>query len=219
MAEVLSASLTDPQQRELLETLKESGRSLAALLENVLDFARLDAGDVISRRAAFSLVNLVEGVATSFAGAAMQKGLHLSWRAEPSIPELVVGDGGGLRQILAALVSNAVKFTDAGAIEIVAEARPLQATSRDGKATVLLSLAVHDTGIGLAPDQMHAIFEPFRQVDGSKTRRHGGAGLGLAIAGKLAAAMGGALVVESEPGRGSVFRFTAPFETVAASDS
>ena len=219
MAEVLSAGLTDPQQRELLETLKESGRSLAALLENVLDFARLDAGDVVSRRAAFSLVNLIEGVAASFAGAAMQKGLHLSWRALPSTPELVIGDGGGLRQILAALVSNAVKFTTAGGIEIVAEAQPPQAASRDGQATVLVSLAVHDTGIGLAPDQIESIFEPFRQVDGSKTRRHGGAGLGLAIAGKLAAAMGGQLAVESEPGKGSVFRFTAPFEVRTATDS
>ena len=219
MAEVLSATLTDPQQRELLETLKESGRSLAALLENVLDFARLDAGDVVSRRAAFSLANLIEGVAASFAGAALQKGLHLSWRAEPSTPELVVGDGGGLRQILAALVSNAVKFTDSGDIEIVAEARPPLAASRDDKATVLVSLAVRDTGIGLAPGQIDAIFEPFRQVDGSKTRRHGGAGLGLAIAGKLAAGMGGVLAVESAPGQGSVFRFTAPFELHTAADS
>ncbi len=219
MAEVLSASLTDPQQRELLETLKESGYSLAALLENILDFARLDAGDVTSRRAAFSLGNLIDGVAASFAGAAMQKGLHLAWRVEASVPALVVGDGGGLRQILAALVSNAVKFTDLGTIDIVAEALSSQATTRDGKATVLVSLAVHDAGIGLAPDQIESIFEPFRQVDGSKTRRHGGAGLGLAIASKLAAAMGGALSVESAPGQGSVFRFTAPFEIVAASDS
>lgn len=219
MAEVLSASLTDPQQREMLETLKESGYSLAALLENVLDFARLDAGDATSRRAAFSLANLIEGVAASFAGAAMQKGLHLAWRVESSAPALVVGDGGGLRQILTALVSNAVKFTDVGTIEIVAEALSSQTTLRDGKATVLVSLAVHDAGIGLAPDQIESIFEPFRQVDGSKTRRHGGAGLGLAIASKLATAMGGALAVDSAPGQGSVFRFTAPFEIALASDS
>jgi signal transduction histidine kinase len=131
----------------------------------------------------------------------------------------VVGDGGGLRQILTALVSNAVKFTDSGDIEIVAEARPAQAAPRDGKPTVLVSLTVRDTGIGLAPGQISAIFEPFRQVDGSKTRRHGGAGLGLAIAGKLAAAMGGQLAVESEPGQGSVFCFTAPFEVRTPTDS
>jgi PAS domain S-box-containing protein len=212
MAEVLSAAVEDAEQRAMVETLKESGRTLATLLENVLDFARLDAGDVVTRRAPFGLANILEGVASSFAGAALQKGLALSWRVDAAAPELVVGDGGGLRQILTALVSNAVKFTAAGDIEILAELAGSSVPAGEEAGPVRLAFSVRDTGIGLDPEQVNTIFEPFRQADGSKTRRYGGAGLGLAIAGKLAAAMGGSLSVESRPGQGSLFRFTAPFD-------
>ncbi|KHK02780.1 Sensor histidine kinase/response regulator [Desulfovibrio sp. TomC] len=217
MAELLGITALTAEQQELIETLKESGRTLAALLESVLDFARLDSGDVQTRRAPFSVANIIEGVVNSFGGAAIQKGLALTWTVDRRIPELVVGDGGGLRQILAALLSNAVKFTETGTIAVVAtvEDQP-PGDMATPVPSVVLALAVRDTGIGLAPDQSETIFEPFRQADGSKTRRFGGAGLGLAIAGKLAQAMGGRLTVASMPGSGSCFTFVAPYERPSA---
>ena len=137
------------------------------------------------------------------------------WNVDSHAPDLMFGDGGGLRRILAALLSNAVKFTAEGLIEVTATVSPTGPSvpalpARPGSA--LVTLVVRDTGIGLSPGELETIFKPFRQVDGSKTRRFGGAGLGLAIAGKLANAMGGSLTVESRPGQGSAFRYAAPFE-------
>jgi PAS domain S-box-containing protein len=217
MIELLGATSLDAEQQGLVGTLKESGHTLAALLESVLDFARLDSGDVRTRQAPFCAANIIQGVVNSFGGAAMQKGLALEWTVDSRVPELVIGDGGGLRQILAALLSNAVKFTAAGRIDVAATAETAPPAATPGAAqTVVVTLTVRDTGIGLSPEQIGTIFEPFRQADGSKTRRFGGAGLGLAIAGKLAAAMGGRLTVESEPGAGSVFAFRAPYALPAA---
>ena len=217
MAELLGATDLTAEQQELIETLKESGHTLAALLESVLDFARLDSGDVQTRLSPFSVANIMEGVVNSFGGAALQKGLALTWTVDRKVPELVVGDGGGLRQILAALLSNAVKFTEKGSIEVMATVEDQQPADQPTMApSVVIALAVRDSGIGLAPDQIETIFEPFRQADGSKTRRFGGAGLGLAIAGKLAEAMGGRLTVTSEPGSGSRFAFVAPYELPGA---
>jgi len=215
MAELLKSTPLDEQQQELVETLEESGRNLASLLESVLDFARLDSGDVVTRPELFSLRNLIQGAVASFGAAALQKGIPLVWSVESQVPDLLFGDGGGLRRILAALLSNAVKFTAEGLIEVAATvsaiAPPdLSLPARPG--SVLVTLVVRDTGIGLSPGELETIFQPFRQVDGSKTRRFGGAGLGLAIAGKLANAMGGSLTVESQPGQGSAFRYVAPFD-------
>lgn len=215
MAELLRSTTLDAQQRELVETLEEAGGNLAALLESVLDFARLDSGDIETRLEPFCFANLVQGAVASFGAAALQKGISLVWSVESQVPDLVIGDGGGLRQILAAFLSNAVKFTAEGTVEVSVTASRLSPPDPGPPArpgSVLITLAVRDTGIGLSPGQLETIFKPFRQADGSKTRRFGGAGLGLAIAGKLATAMGGSLTVESAPGKGSVFRYTAPFE-------
>ena len=213
MAELLGTTPLAAEQQELVETLTESGRTLAALLESVLDFARLDSGAARTRRTPFSFANIIQGVVSSFGGAATQKGLALVWTVDARVPELVVGDGDGLRQILAALLSNAVKFSETGRIDVTATVHGLPPSDLpDAPASVGVTLAVRDTGIGLSPDQLETIFEPFRQADGSKTRRFGGAGLGLAIAGKLAETMGGRLTVASTPGVGTVFEFVAPYE-------
>lgn len=221
MTELLRSTALDAQQQEYVETLVEAGRNLETLLESVLEFARLDSGDVETRLETFSVSNLIEGAVAFFGAAALQKGLSLVCTvAEPAF-DLVLGDGGGLRQIVAALLSNAVKFTPAGSIEVSATVAPISppdASAPAGPGAVLLTVTVRDTGIGLSPGELETIFKPFRQADGSKTRRFGGAGLGLAIAGKLAKAMGGSLTVESQPGQGSLFRYSAPFALPPADD-
>ncbi|WP_428568755.1 MAG: PAS domain-containing sensor histidine kinase [Solidesulfovibrio sp. DCME] len=214
MAEVLAGTELSEEQRDLVETLRHSAGNLTELLVGILDYVRLDAGGEATRNDPFHIGDIVQGAINSFGASAMQKGLALSSRIHPGVPEVVVGDGAGLRRILAALASNAVKFTDAGtvAVEVMPGhgCRPgALETPRDG--AVVLSFAVRDSGIGLSAAERRSIFEPFRQVDGSMTRRFGGVGMGLAIARKVAEAMGGVLDVESEPGVGSVFCFSAPF--------
>lgn len=220
MAELLRATPLTDEQLGMVETLRESAGNLTELLESILDFSRLDAGNTEARNAPFSLNNIIQGAVNSFGSSALQKGLSLTWRISPDAPDMVVGDGTGLRRILAALLSNAVKFTAAGAVEVIVSMGEAcqAATQRASGGPVLLSFGVRDTGIGLSADQLETIFEPFRQVDGSMTRRFGGAGLGLAIARKVATAMGGTLTVESRPGLGSLFCFTAPFYVAAGEE-
>jgi PAS domain S-box-containing protein len=218
MAELLLGTPLEDEQRGMVETLQESARNLTALLESILDFSRLDSGDAAARSEPFSLDNIIQGAVNAFGASALQKSLSLTWRVSPDAPDMVVGDGAGLRQVLAVLISNAIKFTEAGSVEVVVTVGPgcrERRRIKGGAPRALLSFAVRDTGIGLPADQLEAIFEPFRQVDGSMTRRFGGVGLGLAIARKVAASMGGTIDVESRPGAGSVFCFTAPFEVPA----
>lgn len=213
MAELLLATDLTDEQRGLVATLKESAGNLTELLESILDFSRLDADSEATRNTPFNINNIIQGAVNSFGSSALQKGLSLTWRIDPETPDLVVGDGAGLRRVLAALLSNAIKFTVQGGVEVAvsvgADCREAVPAATDG--VVMVSFAVRDTGIGLPADQLETVFEPFRQADGSMTRHFGGAGLGLAIARKIATSMGGDLTVESRPGSGSVFCFTAPF--------
>lgn len=214
MTALLQATVLSDEQQGLVETLLESAKTLAALLESILDFSRLDEETVERRRGSFGLTNILQGIVSSFSASAMQKKLTLRWTMSRDVPEMVVGDGASLRQILAALISNAIKFTSQGTIEIAVTTgdgcHGTGGAAQEG-GEVLLSFGVRDTGIGLEADQLETIFEPFRQADGSMTRRFGGAGLGLAIARKRATAMGGTLVATSTPGGGSEFCFSAPF--------
>ena len=136
---------------------------------------------------------------------AQQKGLELACRVDPEAPESVCGDPGRLRQVLVNLVGNAIKFTGRG--EVVVDVRPETRTERE----ICLHFSVRDTGIGIPQDHQNHIFEAFTQVDHSTTRKYGGTGLGLTISSQLASMMGGRIWVESEPGQGSTFHFTARF--------
>jgi signal transduction histidine kinase len=196
----LTTDLT-AEQREYLDAVDASAASLLALVEDVLDFARMDAGEVVLRSAPFNLRNCLEGCQRATAPAAAAKGLALSCAIDPAVPAVVSGDEARLRQVVLILLGNAVKFTPAGSVSLRASVEPPGGGAR-------LRVAVQDTGIGVAADQREHIFRPFAQADGSTTRKYGGAGLGLSLAARLVAAMGGALDVDSEPGNGSCFHFT-----------
>jgi signal transduction histidine kinase/CheY-like chemotaxis protein/HPt (histidine-containing phosphotransfer) domain-containing protein len=189
------------QQRKLVRTIHESGESLLLILNDILDFSKLDAGQMQFEATSFSPGTLTEGVASILFAQAATKGLELRTRLDPTLPAALAGDAGRVRQVLLNLTSNAVKFTEAGLVEI--SARVASRTTDD----VTIEWTVRDTGIGIAPGRLRSLFAPFAQADSSITRRFGGSGLGLAICKRLVELMGGAIDMESTPGRGSLFRF------------
>ena len=206
MTELASRTALSPEQRNYLSVVKQSGEALLGILNDVLDFSKIEAGRMELERIALEPREVVVEASQVFAMAAAQKGLGLVCRIAPDVPWQAVGDPGRLRQILINLVGNAVKFTERG--EIFVELR-LQ-TQPDGRA--LLHFAVQDTGIGVPPEKHDCIFDAFRQSDSSTTRRFGGTGLGLAISAQLVGLMGGRIWLESQPGNGSTFHFTVPWE-------
>ena len=200
------------QQRKLVRTIHESGESLLVILNDILDFSKLDAGQMQFEATSFSPGTLTEGVASILFAQAATKGLELRTRLDPTLPPALAGDAGRVRQVLLNLASNAVKFTEAGLVEISAR---VTARAADG---VTVEWTVRDTGIGIAPNRLRSLFAPFAQADSSITRRFGGSGLGLAICKRLVELMGGAIGMESTPGQGSIFRFhlTLPLAEVRA---
>ncbi len=190
-----------PAQRAYVRLIRESGDHLVQLINDILDFSRLDASQIELEEARFSPRALVAGAIDLFRPQAQMKGLELSAHVDPSVPDAVMGDPGRLRQILLNLVGNATKFTDRGWVRIELAA----ACESEGR--VSLHFAVADSGIGIAAAAVDRIFQEFTQVDGSISRRFGGSGLGLAICRRLVTLLGGGIAVESEPGRGSTFRF------------
>jgi two-component system, sensor histidine kinase and response regulator len=195
----------NPKQRELAEGVKESADLLLVLLNDLLDFSKMEAGKLRLEQTEFDLADALESAAYMFSERARAKGLRLSQRLAPGCPRLVRGDPGRLRQVLANLLSNALKFTDAGLVALTASP-----AADDGEA-VIVRFEVRDTGAGVPPEALNLIFLPFAQADGTTTREHGGAGLGLAICKFLVELMGGEIGVESAPGAGSTFWFTARF--------
>jgi two-component system, sensor histidine kinase and response regulator len=201
----LDTKLT-PEQREYLDTVKSSATSLLGIVNDVLDFSRIEAKRLDLEDAAFDLREAVGDAAKVLALRAAEKGLELACHIHPDVPDEVCGDVGRLRQVLLNVLGNAVKFTDAGEVVLdvnVEEINPAKATLR---------FAVTDTGVGIPPDKQPQIFQAFTQADASTTRRFGGTGLGLAIALRLVELMHGRLWLESEVGRGSTFFFTATFD-------
>ncbi len=194
----LSTDLT-PEQREFLETVRLSANRLLHLLNDILDLSKIEAGYMEILSEPFSPRRAAEHALQTVSPRALSKGLHLSFRCDPGVPATVAGDEQRVYQILLNLLSNAVKFTEQGGVELSLESEPA------GEDRHLLRFRVSDTGIGIPPDRQQAIFEAFRQADGSITRRFGGTGLGLAISSRLAQLMGGRIHVESEPGKGSTF--------------
>jgi PAS domain S-box-containing protein len=193
------------EQREYLNLVKTSGQSLLKVINDILDFSKIEAGrldmDVIDFSLRDSLGDTLKGQALR----AHAKGLELVYDIPAPLPDALAGDPDRLRQVLVNLVGNAIKFTEKGEVVVRVE----QESRSD--ADVTLHFSVSDTGIGIAADKQRLIFEPFRQADGSTTRKYGGTGLGLAICGRLVEMMGGRIWVQSEAGRGSTFHFTARF--------
>jgi signal transduction histidine kinase len=190
------------EQREYLETVESSSRDLLALVNDVLDFAKIDAGALTLDPAPFDLRQCLERSRKVLEVSANRKGLALAFDIDRDLPAVVVGDEGRLRQVVLNLLGNAVKFTNAGTVTLRAHA---QAAGDD----VTLQVDVSDTGIGIPREKQEQIFQPFVQADGSTTRQYGGTGLGLTISARLIALMGGRIWLESEPGVGTQFHFTA----------
>jgi two-component system, sensor histidine kinase and response regulator len=199
MASLLMDTRLTPEQREFAETLHHSANSLLALLNDVLDLSKIEAGKLALEPLPFPLRDAVEEVTSLLAVRAAEKGLALEARVDPALPARVVGDRGRLRQILVNLAGNAVKFTSQGHVFI-----NLSQVER-GPDGVLIRVEVEDTGIGIPAEHQGHIFEKFTQADASTTRRYGGTGLGLAICRELTELMGGSMGVTSREGEGSTF--------------
>jgi signal transduction histidine kinase/ActR/RegA family two-component response regulator len=199
----------DDEQRDYLETVESSAQALLRIINDILDFSKIEAGNLEMEREPFSLRETVAGAASAIAPEAKSKGLEMSWEIDPEVPDALLGDSTRLRQVLLNLLGNAAKFTPTGSIKVEVH-RELAG------AGAALHFTVRDTGIGIPPAQQRIIFEPFRQADGSTTRKYGGTGLGLAISARLVRGMMGKLWVESEVGQGSAFHFTAYFDGVQA---
>lgn len=198
---LLDTALTD-EQRRYAETVRTSAESLLGLINDILDFSKIEAGKMKLETLDFDLEELVEDLASAMALRAQDKGLELLYRIAAGVPTRLRGDPGRLRQILANLVSNAIKFTQAGEVAVHVTMESEDATS------VVLRLSVRDTGIGIPKDKIGMLFEKFTQADTSTTRKYGGTGLGLAICKQLAELMEGEVSVGSEEGKGSEFSFT-----------
>jgi CheY-like chemotaxis protein/HPt (histidine-containing phosphotransfer) domain-containing protein len=197
----------DEQQRQWVQHVQDAAGDLLDRIDGILHFAQLEAEPLELRAETFDPRAVAESVVEAFAAAAAAKGLRISCAPSPGLPARVSGDAERLRQALHQLVANAVKFTQQGSVRLLAQAAASPEDTR-------LVFEVEDTGPGLPPEEQARLFQPFTQLDGSASRRHGGTGLGLALARRLAEAMGGELKVRSAPGSGSTFTFTARFEPV-----
>ena len=202
MTDLLLETELSSEQREYAELVKTSADSLLTVINDILDFSKIEAGKLEMESIDFRLRSSVEPMLKTLALRAHQKGLQLTSIIEPDVPDALVGDPGRLRQVLVNLIGNALKFTEQGEVTL---------RIQRGEAG-LVHFSVQDAGIGIPSEQQAHIFEPFTQVDGSTARRFGGTGLGLTICRQLVERMHGRIWVESEPGRGSTFHFTAHFD-------
>jgi len=211
---MLQEEAEDLDQETLIPDLQKvnaAGKHLLGLINDILDLSKIEAGKMDLEALDFDLRTTLEDVTSLLGDRATSKGLELTSVVHERVPRMVCGDPGRLRQILVNLVSNAIKFTDQG--EVVIRAQLVESRAEGG---VLLRFEVTDTGIGISPETQSRLFKAFSQADSSTTRRYGGTGLGLAICRQLAALMGGDIGIESEPGKGSTFWFTAAFTLASA---
>jgi CheY-like chemotaxis protein len=197
-------------QQDFIETIRYSSEALLGIINEILDFSKIESGKMEMERQPFDLRECVENALDLLAPQASGKGLELAFLVDEQVPQVVVGDVTRLRQVLVNLLSNAVKFTHKGEIFLSVSAQPLQNNEYD------IRFSVRDTGIGIAPERVEGLFNPFTQGDSSTTRRYGGTGLGLAISHRLVALMGGMMWVDSMPGVGSTFHFTARMAAAVA---
>ena len=211
---LLETDLT-PEQREFAEVARAGGDALLHVIDDILDYSKIEAGKLELERAPLDLLECVEAALEMVAPMASDKGIELGCLLDDGVPAGIQGDAARLRQVLLNLLSNAVKFTEEGEVVVHVDAEPVAAGSHR------IHLAVRDTGVGIPQDQMDRLFASFSQVDASTTRRFGGSGLGLAISRRLVELMGGTISVESQEGTGSTFHIavTADEAEVAARTS
>jgi signal transduction histidine kinase len=213
LTNLLAQTDLNAEQREHVRLIKTSADALLTVINDVLDFSKVEAGKLSLEAIDFDLRRAVQDAVRSLEAGAHGKGLTLTLTVDPDVPPRVVGDPGRLRQVLLNLVGNAIKFTHQGGVTV-----RVSEDARPGR-LVRLRFAVADTGVGIAPDKQQSIFEPFTQADGSTTRQYGGTGLGLTISARLVGMMGGRLEVSSEAGKGSTFHFTAELNVGKASEA
>ncbi|MEG2004758.1 MAG: ATP-binding protein, partial [Bilophila sp.] len=222
-----------PDQQNYIEKLDISANMLLGIINDILDFSKIEAGKMDIEHIPFKLRTALQNIVGLHGSIAQGKGLHLTVSAAEEVPDLLIGDAMRLQQILSNLVSNAIKFTATGVVEVTVQSLPLtgnetapavsvtpqqnvleqtaeRATSAEHP--IRLLFCVHDSGIGMTPEQCHNLFQPFVQADSSTTRRYGGTGLGLTICSRLVNLMGGTIGLDGTLGEGSTFTFTAVFE-------
>ncbi|MDF5712316.1 MAG: ATP-binding protein, partial [Rhizonema sp. NSF051] len=207
MASLLLSTELSVKQQDFVKTIETSGNALLAIINDFLDFSKIESGKLELEAQPFALQSCVNEALYMLAPQAKEKGLKLSFIDTSEVFSLIIADITRLRQILINLLSNAIKFTEAGSVEVSTIAREID-RNLDGKKSYEIQFAVKDTGIGIPRDRIERLFKAFSQVNSSMTREYGGTGLGLAICKKLSELMGGRIWVESEPGVGSTFYFT-----------
>ena len=220
MSALLADTPLTPEQRSYLDALTASSYQLQVVLDEIIDYCRIESGDVVLQAAPFNVREVVDRACDEAANAALNKGLDFTVDVAGSVrdaagalrPWVVQGDAGRVSKVVTTLVLNAIKFTDMGGVRVMARYTVMDDTAQ----TPALEVQVRDTGPGMTPAQLRHIFKPFTQLDASISRQHGGTGLGLAICKRLASLLGGTLEVDSETGRGSVFRLMLPAPLVDA---
>lgn len=232
----LTTNLTS-EQRNYIEAAKESAESLLEVVNDILDFSRMEVGKLVLRPQAFRPRDLLRRTMTLLACRADPDHVTVSWSVDETVPEVVIQDMGRLRQMLINLVGNAIKFTKAGEVSVAVDVVPHplgeaviaptdsprgtgsdRSPAADGSRGVMLRFVVRDTGVGIAEDQQEKIFDEFEQADGSMTRMHGGTGLGLSITQGLVSLMGGRIELRSQPQVGSTFTLSVPCRVGTAAD-
>jgi signal transduction histidine kinase/CheY-like chemotaxis protein/ligand-binding sensor domain-containing protein len=209
MLELVEQSELSPDQKQLVTMAQDSANTLMVVINDILDFSRIEAGKLAFDVREFDLTDVVAEASRTMALRAHQKGLELAYQIDPTIPQLLLGDAHRLKQVLINLIGNAIKFTEKGEVvlRVTAEESPR------GEARLLFALS--DTGIGIPVEKQQLIFEAFSQADASTTRKYGGSGLGLAISSRIVGLMDGRMWVDSKPGVGSTFYFTARLQVTA----
>jgi len=200
--EMLDETELDDEQRDYVDTIRSSGRTLMELINDILDFSKIESGHMNVEVREFNLVRMLRQVVAMFFNDAAGKGLSLELKIDDSVPRRIKGDEVRIRQIITNLLSNSLKFTEKGSIEVFVNA---EFSAIEGRRNCEIEFEVRDTGIGMTKAQLRGLFKPFAQGDSSTTRKYGGTGLGLAISKRLAEAMGGRVWATSEEGQGSSF--------------
>lgn len=205
MVRLLLETKLSKEQKDYAQTIQDSGDAMLSLLNDILDFEKIESGKMDLEHIDFDIHRLIQGIVTLMSGHADAKSIILKQDIDPGVPRYIMGDPVRLRQVLLNLVGNSIKFTERGGVTIHIKLEP---GGGDTQGTVRLRFAVQDTGVGISREAQKALFNPFAQADNSVARRFGGTGLGLAISQRLIEAMGGHIAIDSAEGRGSTFYFT-----------